>query len=392
MNKKILVLGGYGSTGKHICHYLLQESNADVIVAGRDLSKGEALATDLNVQFGKGRVTAIAADASNAESLNSAFDGVDMVVVASSTVKYTEIIARACIKAGADYFDVNVSDKKNTLLRKLAPEMKEAGLCFVTDGGFHPGVPAALVRYAAKLFDEPEHANVGSVIQVDWKQYDIADATAEEMMTEFLNIKSSYYRNGKWHKPKMWGMFDLLKFDFGKPFGKQECFPMQLDEMKSLPEEIPSLLETGFYIGGLNWFTDWFVFPIAMVGMKISKRFARPLGRWMLWSMRKFSSPPYGTILRLEARGTKGGQPYALFFQLEHQDGYVFTAIPAVACLLQLLDGSIRKPGLHWQALAVQPERFLADMERMGIEMKGMSPRWHKVYANDDDLNPKCVA
>lgn len=391
MNKKLLVLGGYGCTGKHICHYVLQETNVDVIVAGRDLSKGEALATELNVQFGKGRVTAATADAASTDSLDAAFAGVDMVVVASSTVQYTENIARACIKAGTHYFDINISNWKTAVLRKLAPEIEKAGLCFVTDGGFHPGVPAALVRYAARLFDELEHANVASVIQVDWDKYNVTDATTDEMMTEFLNIKSRYYRNGKWHNPKMWGMFDTKKFEFGKPFGKQTAIPMNLDEMECLPESIPSLLETGFFIGGFNWFTDWIVFPLAMAGMAISKHFTRPMGRMLYWSMCKFSRPPYGTILQLKAHGTKNGHHYALVLQLEHKDGYVFTAIPVVACLLQLLDGSIQKPGLHLQALMVEPERFLADMERMGIEMKEMNPRWHKVYAKNDS-DPKCVA
>ena len=55
---------------------------------------------------------------------------------------------------------------------------------------------------------------------------------------------------------------------------------------------------------------------------------------------------------------------------LYHKDGYMFTAIPVVACLLQYLDGSIKKPGLWTQANIVEPDRLLSDMERMGIEVK----------------------
>jgi saccharopine dehydrogenase (NAD+, L-lysine-forming) len=55
---------------------------------------------------------------------------------------------------------------------------------------------------------------------------------------------------------------------------------------------------------------------------------------------------------------------------MTHEDGYVFTAIPAVACLMQLLDESARRPGLHWQAHIVAPDRFLADMARMGIDIQ----------------------
>jgi len=44
--------------------------------------------------------------------------------------------------------------------------------CFIADGGFHPGLPAALVRYVAPHFDRLEKANVGSVINVDWASLD----------------------------------------------------------------------------------------------------------------------------------------------------------------------------------------------------------------------------
>jgi saccharopine dehydrogenase (NAD+, L-lysine-forming) len=41
-----------------------------------------------------------------------------------------------------------------------------------------------------------------------------------------------------------------------------------------------------------------------------------------------------------------------------------------VACLLQVLDGSARKPGLHFQALLAEPVRLLKDLERMGVEVR----------------------
>ena len=64
---------------------------------------------------------------------------------------------------------------------------------------------------------------------------------------------------------------------------------------------------------------------------------------------------------------------------ISHPDGYLFTAIPVAACLLQYLDGSIDRPGLWMQALVVEPTRFMTDMQRMGIMMAG----------GTDEMEPK---
>ena len=90
----------------------------------------------------------------------------------------------------------------------------------------------------------------------------------------------------------------------------------------------------------------------------------------MFWGLRTFSKPPYGTLLKAEAQGQIDGIREKRQIILHHQDGYLFTAIPAAACLLQYLDGSIRKPGLWLQASLVEPNRLMADMGRMGIEVR----------------------
>jgi saccharopine dehydrogenase (NAD+, L-lysine-forming) len=145
---------------------------------------------------------------------------------------------------------------------------------------------------------------------------------------------------------------------------------MFLEEMRAIPELYPEIQETGFSVGGFNWFVDWLLMPIIMVVLKLSPHKAkRPMGRLLFWGLRTFSKPPYGTLLKIEAQGQVDGIREKRQLILHHEDGYLFTAIPAAACLLQYLDGSIRKPGLWLQAHLVEPNRLMADMQRMGIEI-----------------------
>ena len=177
MTKKILILGGYGNTGLPIAKGLLAETDVSLVLAGRSLDKATAQAAAFNRQFGGERVSALRVDAADPASLRAAFAGVDFVVVASSTAQYVETVARAAIEARIDYLDVQVSSAKLETLQALQGEIEHAGLCFITDGGFHPGLPAALVRYAAGRFDRLDKANVGSVIKIDWNALDLSPAT-----------------------------------------------------------------------------------------------------------------------------------------------------------------------------------------------------------------------
>ncbi len=364
-SKTVLILGGSGNTGRQVAGLLLQETGCRLVLGGRQLGRVRTVAAGLNQQYPGERVSAISVDAADSESLRGALSGVDLVLVASSTSAYTAQVTQAVLACGVDYFDVQFSTSKLNHLKAREEEIKAAGSCFITEGGFHPGLPAALVRYHAMQYDRLERANVGSVIKIDWNALDIGIETVDEMLLEFDDFRAVAYQDGQW-KPV--SMLNPLIMDFGGEFGRQGCMAMYLEEMAGLPGLLPALRETGFYVGGFNWFVDWLVMPLAMGALRIWPRAAlRPMARLMLWGLKKFSKPPYATILKCESSGWKDGKLLKKELCLSHPDGYALTAIPVVACLLQYLDGSIRKPGLWLQALIVQPERMLADMQRMGV-------------------------
>jgi saccharopine dehydrogenase (NAD+, L-lysine-forming) len=191
-----------------------------------------------------------------------------------------------------------------------------------------------------------------------------------EFIGEFMDFQMLAFRHGRWQQAGLMAMLKPLTMDFGREFGRQYTMPMFLEEMRAIPELAPGIRETGFYVGGFNWFTDWIVSPLVMLGLKVAPdRALRPLARLFRWSLNTFSRPPYGTKLKVEARGQKDGQAKAIDLTLYHPDGYMFTAVPVVATLLQILDGSVRKPGLHLQAHLVEPQRLMRDLARLGIEI-----------------------
>ncbi len=372
---KLMLLGGYGITGRLLARLLLEQSDVRLVLAGRSREKAERAAAELNRLCPGNRVAAITTDASDPASLKKALQGVDFLLVASSTSQYVRQVAEAALEAGVDYLDIQYSTKKIAALKSMEAEIEKAGRCFITDGGFHPGLPAALIRYAAGCFDTLEKANVGSVIKADWNNLPLTDATVDELIEEFNDFQMLLYKDGQWKKASMTSTRDFLHMDFGREFGRQYGAPMFLEELRALPESYPSLIETGFYVGSFNWFVDWMIMPVGMLALKLwPLRAVRPVGKLMLWGLRAFSRPPYGTLLKVEAQGHKDGRPRVMEMSVYHPDGYMFTAIPVVACLLQYLDGSIRQPGLWTQANIVEPVRLMMDMQRMGVEVQIREP------------------
>ena len=55
--------------------------------------------------------------------------------------------------------------------------------------------------------------------------------------------------------------------------------------------------------------------------------------------------------------------------RIAHPDGYELTAIPVVAYLLQYLDGTARREGVHMMGHIAEPVRLFKDMGRMGAEI-----------------------
>ncbi|HEY6102800.1 MAG TPA: saccharopine dehydrogenase NADP-binding domain-containing protein [bacterium] len=359
----ILILGGYGATGRALARHLLRESDVHLVIAGRRLEKSRRFAEALGTEFGRQRLAAIAADAADPATLRPALAGVEVLVVTSPTTHFAENVARAALETGVDYLDVQLSAQKLKVLQSLASEIARAGRCFITEAGYHPGLPAAMVRYAASHLDRLDRALTAGYLSIG-RGLAFSEAV-DELMEVFRRYDARVFRSGQWIPP---GRDYARRVDFRGEIGVRTCYPMFFEELRPLPDLYPSLKELGFYISGTHWFTDWVITPIAIGALKLAPRHAlRPTGRLVWWAMQAFARPPFQVTLLVEAIGLKDGQPTRVTATVSHPDGYEITAIPVAACLLQYLDGTARRPGLWMMGHLVDPLRLFKDMERMGV-------------------------
>jgi hypothetical protein len=375
-----LILGGYGNAGRRIAELLLKESNSSLIIAGRNLARAYHLTDDLNRKFKGGRIQALELDVRDPDHLMEVLSGITMVIVASSTSGFTQNIAMAAIKNKVDYLDIQFSQDKIRFLRSLEKEINQAGLCFITDGGYHPGIPAVMIRYAATGMDSIRKATVGAIMNINWNAYQFSSETIREFTDELKAGVPLIFKNGQWQKAKWGGMLDTLRMDFGVEYGKHDLFPMFLEEMRNLPAHLRTLKKTGFYIGGMDWFSNWISFPMASIWFQIfPESRARWIERMIFWGMKKFSTPPYYSRIKMIGEGIIKGKPARYSLTLSHSDAYLFTAIPVVACLRQYIQDDQKKVGLFTQGEFVDPIRFLKDIQRMGVKIEEDPPTsWHQ--------------
>ena len=361
--KTILLLGGYGGTGKPIARWLLKTTDVGIAIAGRNIKEAEEFCAELTKKFQGRNISAVFADVSNYASLVSAFKNINLVIDATTAVSYVQNIAKAALETEIDYLDYHFEQKVVSDLEILRPQIEKSGHCFITQAGFHPGLPATFVRYAAAQFDEMKKAIIGMAMNAKIEKPE----SIYELVDMLADFSIDIFKNGKWRKANY---LDYKMIDFGKRFGIKMCYPLQMEEMRALPKMFP-LEETGVYVAGFNWFIDYLVMPFAIILSKIKKGLGRHMiAKWLIFGFNNFSKNNRGVAFVLEAEGVKDGKLKKIKILAEHDDAYEFTAISVVACVYQYLKGKITKTGLFMMGHVVDPVYLMKDMEKNGIKIE----------------------
>ena len=358
--ERILLVGATGYAGRKLAGLLLKDTDATVILAGRSRAKLEDLQSSPGIHKFADRVELLELDAAGFDSATSV--DFDLLVNATAEGSHNASLIHACLDHRADWIDMQVTNELLNPPSELRTRIERAGRCFVVQAGFHPGMLAPLVRFAAQQMDVTDSAIVGSVIR-DKTGLPFTSGFAE-LVESFRDYKSEIYKDGRWQKLKYAG-YPKIEFEYG--FGRLLAYPVDMPELRRLTERLPDLQNAGFFVAGFNWFADYFVTPLIMLSARIAPRqTAAPLGHLLSWSTRKFARPPYGTVVQVDAEGQRDGQPVGFRLSLFHEDAYVMTAVPTVAMIRQMLKKTVQ-PGIHLMGLCCDPTRLFEDIERTGI-------------------------
>ena len=137
MSKRILLVGATGYAGRQLANFLLKETDATVILAGRSRAKLDDLQSGLRQQGLAHRLDVLELDATNLDS--AALGAFDLLVNATAEGPHNAPLIQACLDHRADWIDMQMTNELLNPPPVLRESIVSAGRCFVIQAGFHPG-------------------------------------------------------------------------------------------------------------------------------------------------------------------------------------------------------------------------------------------------------------
>jgi hypothetical protein len=152
----VLVLGGYGTFGAHVCRELARQG-VSLTIAGRDGAKAEAFASTL-----ASGCRGFAVDARQPAACRAAMQRHAVVVQCAGPFNHLDaVVLEACLDVGCHYADITDDRTYAALVRSYGERFHRRGLAAVFGCSSLPGISGALALTAREGAVEPvERARV----------------------------------------------------------------------------------------------------------------------------------------------------------------------------------------------------------------------------------------
>jgi hypothetical protein len=146
MPRRVLIVGGTGAFGRRLVGGLMTTTEHEIVIAGRDLSRAQAFADEINAGSSTPRATAMRIDARspNADEIKSV--GAFLLVDAAGPFQTGDYrLARVAIAAGMHYVDLADARGFVAEFAQLDGQAKAAGVTALTGASSTPALSNAVL-------------------------------------------------------------------------------------------------------------------------------------------------------------------------------------------------------------------------------------------------------
>lgn len=248
-DKRIVILGGYGTFGSLISDQLADEG-AEVIVAGRDVVKGKSFAENIQASF-------IQCDASDDISLRKAIRGAFLVVNASGPFQKENFsIPQTCIVEKCHYIDIADGREYVTNFHKLGDQAKQNSVFACTGASTSPAVTSALIDELIKGI--PDFTSIQIAMNPGNKNP--AGISTIQSILSYVGVPFLVVENGTWKETHGWTRGEFI--DFPQPIGRRRVQICNVPDLELFPQKYEA--ETVTFKAGVE--LNLFNYAIEMLG------------------------------------------------------------------------------------------------------------------------------
>ena len=380
---KVLVLGagrmGYGAV------FDLIKNSPDVetvTVADMDASKAKAVANAVD----PARVTPREIDIADYEAARDLMRGHDSVI-SCVNYWYNVALSKAAIEVGANFCDLGGNNYIVDDQLGLDADAKAAGVSVIPDCGLAPGMVSILAMHGARQFDELReiHIRVGGLPQEPQPPLDYQLVfSVEGLINEYIET-ARVIRDGEVRQVESMTELEDLTFDGFPPL---EAFQTS-GGTSTLPESFLGKIrdldyKTIRYAGHCDKFRTMIKLGLCSSDEivadfhKVSPR--KVFGR--LLEMHLPADQPDYVLVRVDFAGVAAGLEkrfrYDIVDKLDPRTGLSAmmrtTAFPASIIAQMMARGDVLERGATPQEKAIDPEKFVAELDRRNIKIRIYDP------------------
>jgi lysine 6-dehydrogenase len=376
---KVLVLGagrmGYGAAFD-LAHNSPNVSG--VTIADFDAEKSGSAA----VAIGSDKVTATKVDAGNFDDAVELMRGHDSVI-SCVNYWYNESLSKAAIKTGANFCDLGGNNYVVDSQLALDAEAKAAGISIIPDCGLAPGMVSILAMHGASKFDEVEeiHIRVGGLPQhpVPPLDYQLV-FSVEGLINEYVEV-ARVIRDGRLAEIESMTELESLSFDGFPPL---EAFQTS-GGTSTLPDTFLGKIKeldykTIRYAGHCEKFKTMIDLGLCSSD-EVLVDFAKVTPRKVFGELLQRNLPADGpdyVLVRLDFVGITGGETKRLRYDIVDKQDEArglsammrTTAFPASIIAQMMARGDVLERGATPQEKAIDPVKFVAELERRDIVIR----------------------
>lgn len=376
---KILVLGA-GRMGHGAVYDLVHNSPGveSVTIADFDTKKAERVAESV----GTNKITATYIDAANYAAIIQLMQGHDSAI-SCVNYWYNETLSQAAIETRTNFCDLGGNNYVVDEQLALDAKAKAAGISIIPDCGLAPGMVSILAMHGAAKFDEIQeiHIRVGGLPQNPQPplNYQLV-FSVEGLINEYIET-ARVIRNGEIKEVDSMTELEELAFE---GFPLLEAFQTS-GGTSTLPDTFLGKIreldyKTIRYAGHCDKFKTMIDLGLCSSDEMVAD-YVKVKPRKMFGELLQKNLPADGpdyVLVRLDFVGKKDGAAKKLRYDIvdkqDEQTGLSAmmrtTAFPASIIAQMMAAGDVLERGATPQEKAIDPVKFVAELERRNINVK----------------------